>query len=1001
MSAARRGTPALATLPLVLALWAGCGAPEPPPPLAVSLQGHMWLEPDGDGGWTPVARAGEGLVVLVERDGSPRSPLPDDLTLVAWLEHAGGVVAAGAAEAVDGRLAAALDPWAAIEDPGEELAATVRVAAWRGDYRGASARLDEPLAAGVAPDRTRLPAPVAVAERPVLLVPRGWRYRGCSEAVRACRAAYKTGEDDPVASCEQAAARAEAGGAPRDRMLALGLLGAAHARAGRLDAARAAFEDSADAAAAVPGGLPAEQTRSLRRAAGAALDGGAYLDGLALAEQALAIDAEHHHLRAELRDRNLLADVAYRLGDPTRCIAEFRDALAQARLLQSDWEEFNTLVWLGTRYHDIGRYGAALRCFAEAEPLLAFGPDAPPHVRQARSVYLTDLGWAQLKARRRGLLEVPAGDVRRQFEDALAINAEQDDLLWEANTRMNLAELAIQEAEYAEAHRQLEQVRALLDRAPAFEHASYLLALEGELALAEGEAASALRTYDALAAAEGRWAASWWADYGRARAWTALGRDREAIEAYERALAALEGAAARMDPLTDRSYFLGDRDEVYDRYLLLMLDRGHPWAAFEIGERSRDRAAAAARALPSTAGAGDAADPALLEALLDARAALQAHEADEDFVHPDRRRRWEHRREALVARLVGAQAALAGSLRTDDEGAAVSLEGLRQALGDDPLVLYYHVTSEELVLLAVRSSGTSVHRTAMPRARLQELVSRHVEAIRDGDGTSPDPALAEALLPTDLALRGDELLIVIPHGPLHALPFATLRRDGRALVETHPLALAPSAAALLAPSAATHGGDGGAVVAADPGGDLQGARDEGRAVAALLGVAEPLQGDEVRAAALREALATASTVHYAGHAVVDADLPQHSHLRLAGGERLTWMDLQAMPVGSSLVVLSGCETGRAVRPAAGEAWGLATALLHAGAGAVLAAAWEVPDRPTAEVMQRFHQERTTAPAPEALRRVQRAAIAGELGEDAAAPGAWAAFSIHAHLDALR
>jgi CHAT domain-containing protein len=52
------------------------------------------------------------------------------------------------------------------------------------------------------------------------------------------------------------------------------------------------------------------------------------------------------------------------------------------------------------------------------------------------------------------------------------------------------------------------------------------------------------------------------------------------------------------------------------------------------------------------------------------------------------------------------------------------------------------------------------------------------------------------LAPVWERLASVETLSIIPHGPLHALPFQALRQNGRYLIETHAVSYAPSAAVL-------------------------------------------------------------------------------------------------------------------------------------------------------------------------------------------------------------
>ncbi|MDP7114058.1 MAG: CHAT domain-containing protein, partial [Myxococcota bacterium] len=511
-------------------------------------------------------------------------------------------------------------------------------------------------------------------------------------------------------------------------------------------------------------------------------------------------------------------------------------------------------------------------------------------------------------------------------------------MLWEANEAMNQATLALQEGDAAAARTRMEEARSLLGEGATFEHAGYLLALEGELALVEGKPSTALARFDRLQGVEGRWSARWWADFGRARALAAAGRDSDADEAFERALDALEGGAAALDPLVGRPYFLGDRDEVYDRYLLHLLDRGRVTEAFAVSERSRTRATRRDRGLVRGT---DEELGGLLDRVVLARAALREHEEGEAFVGPEGRGAWEGDRRDRIDALVRAQAALAAAERervpgetspTDPAAEAVAAVG---QLGSSARLLAYHATASELVLFAVGGSGIVAFREPVGRLDLEAGVDVWRIAVGAGGGDPAADALGDLLLPAELERIPDGLLVIAPHGPLHGLSFPLLRRDGRFLVEDHPLSMVPGASALTAALASPPCTGGGAVVAADPDGDLRFAREEGRDVASRSEGAELLLGDQIDSAAVREALARACSFHFAGHAVVDPDLPQHSHLRLAGGDRLTWIDLQSLEVRPDLVVLSACETGRGMTPAAGERWGLATGFLAAGASTVV------------------------------------------------------------------
>ncbi len=985
---------ALVALPVV-----GCGgAIGPAPEIELDLQGHRGLERSGDD-WTRVFRSGESPVLLARPTADPG---PDEtLRLATW------VVAAAVGEAEE-----AWSLWWPAEQGGDEgdgfvtregvhvavvspdqlgveedAPATLVFAAWWAGDRGAERFVVRN--AGSAP--TEWHTGVAWRSFPLRLASRGARAAAASEAVAACRRAY---DEEPQRVPELCAEAAATGGA-RDRMLALERLGLHLRREGRLDEARERFEQAADAASEAE--LPGDQTTDLRLAALCCREAGDLSSARELALQALAVDTTHGHLLWLARDHTTLGQVTHRLGEPGQAVDHLRQAGTLTRLLDRPYDEANALVDLAMVYRGLGRYRHALATLDLARPLLEPSADATDHDREAWATYLGNRGWTLLRARRRGLLPATSKELEDAFSTALRVHREAGRVLWEANELMNLATLALQDGDPAAARSRLTEARTLLGGDASFEHAGYLLALEGELALVEEEPGLAMEAFDALQGVEGRWSARWWADYGRARAHAAAGRPAAADVAFEQALEALEGAAAALDPLVDRAYFLGDRDEVYDRYLLHLLEQGRVAEALAVSERSRSRADRRARGLGEAALAES--DRPLLDEVIAARNELRRHEADEAFLRSGQRDDWQAERRARIERLVEAQAALVAAERAEwtpahpPEDGDLDVTATMSALPAGARLLLYHATVDELILFVVSGAGVRAHRIAIGRLPLEQRVDALRTAVGTGGGQAEGEALGRLLFPSDLTLDREQLLVFAPHGPLHGLSFPLVRRHERYLIEDHPLAVVPSARSLALSVSGPACVDGGAVVMADPAGDLPGAREEGRQVAASRPGAELLLGEEVDGAAVRGALTRACSFHFAGHAVLDPDLPQHSHLRLAGGEKLTWIDLQALAVHPRLVVLSACETGRGMTPAAGERWGLASGFLAAGASSVVASGWKVPDEPSRALIERFYGELDAAGPAEALRRAQRSLLSGEAGPIAADPGAWGAFSM--------
>jgi CHAT domain-containing protein len=231
-------------------------------------------------------------------------------------------------------------------------------------------------------------------------------------------------------------------------------------------------------------------------------------------------------------------------------------------------------------------------------------------------------------------------------------------------------------------------------------------------------------------------------------------------------------------------------------------------------------------------------------------------------------------------------------------------------------------------------------------------------------------------------------VLIVPHGPLHGVPFAALNNGRHALIDDHELCHAPNATVALtglgrdpvAPQRALLVGGGAGLPAVDA---------EIDALAQLFPRARRLQGADASVAELRRQAGRAELLHLACHAEFRADSPLFSALHLADGV-LSAAQIEALPLSAALVVLSACDTALGDTGAGDEGVGLVRAFLIAGAQRVLGSQWQVDDAGTAAFMQGFHRIwRGGGSAAAALRRAQL-----DRREQAPHPYHWAAFSLH-------
>jgi CHAT domain-containing protein len=95
-------------------------------------------------------------------------------------------------------------------------------------------------------------------------------------------------------------------------------------------------------------------------------------------------------------------------------------------------------------------------------------------------------------------------------------------------------------------------------------------------------------------------------------------------------------------------------------------------------------------------------------------------------------------------------------------------------------------------------------------------------------------------------------------------------------------------------------------------------------------------------------------LHFSGHGRLSASAPWEARLELAAGQSLDFELLLARRPAPGLVVLSGCETGRAL-DAPADGLGLAEGFLAGGADQVLATTVEVRDERARTFVERFYR----------------------------------------------
>jgi CHAT domain-containing protein len=202
-------------------------------------------------------------------------------------------------------------------------------------------------------------------------------------------------------------------------------------------------------------------------------------------------------------------------------------------------------------------------------------------------------------------------------------------------------------------------------------------------------------------------------------------------------------------------------------------------------------------------------------------------------------------------------------------------------------------------------------------------------------------------------IAGYSKLVIVPHGPLHYLPFHALHTGESYLLEGYEISYLPSSSSLRYCHESRPSAEQSIIFGHSSGNQLPYAVDEAHKIATLLSGQLFLE-EQASVAKLYEAIPDCLILHFATHGDFRLDNPLFSGLALADGW-LTTMDIFNLRLKASLVTLSACQTGRSVMGGGDELLGLMRAFLSGGAASVALTLWAVEDRSTAQIMETFYR----------------------------------------------
>lgn len=291
------------------------------------------------------------------------------------------------------------------------------------------------------------------------------------------------------------------------------------------------------------------------------------------------------------------------------------------------------------------------------------------------------------------------------------------------------------------------------------------------------------------------------------------------------------------------------------------------------------------------------------------------------------------------------------------------LSEIQRLLGPPTTLVSYFVTTDKTLAFIVSSRSIQAVEIPVKEADLRAAINwfRDFASLRDTQPQSLKQLHAWLIAPI-LKYINTTQVVIVPHGPLHYVPFAALSDGQRYFGDEHTIYYLPSASTLPTLRRPTQHADQSVLaVAQSQATGLSALRYvdvEARDVARLYRTQPLLTRQATKREFMRRA-PSCSVVHIAAHAELNTNSPLFSRILLSpdSGDsgaievrEIYGMDLSR----TDLVVLSSCQSQLGGQSKGDDIVGLNRAFIYAGASSVIASLWTVDDEATSLLMKTFY-----------------------------------------------
>lgn len=347
-------------------------------------------------------------------------------------------------------------------------------------------------------------------------------------------------------------------------------------------------------------------------------------------------------------------------------------------------------------------------------------------------------------------------------------------------------------------------------------------------------------------------------------------------------------------------------------------------------------------------------------------------------------------KEALTSMFKGPAS---GSAKTPAE-----VEVAQRAIPADTTLLSLWLAPESLIVVVADRARAEGRALPLRENGLMMLA----EDVDLGSEAAQKDLHSKIIQPVEALLK--ERVVILTDGPLRRMPLATLRSAASDAYfgDAHILRYLPSLNYLMHPPRPASRRKPRSVVLAPwdvvRGRPLEQAKVEAQAVRKRF-PGKMLTSQKVTRRSVGTHLGGAPVLHFAGHAVVEQNLPDFTRMIVgdgeSGAEGFFVHDIKATPLDDvRLAVLSACTTGAGPKITGQGFSSLSAAFLFSGAEAVVSSIERVDDDQTRILMGHFYEGLSRGMAKdEALREAQQRVRAMSAGQKGWSTSGWAAFAL--------